>query len=161
MRRRPYDAPPVSVYRVLVYNLRAPDSGVDDSEELADFAEAKRWAKKQLSPGHVSSTAYAVLSDLDGYDRWTMQRGRGNRFTARKYKFNPSVLAINPPETEPPGELFADAVYSIAYRHAEDGVDYIHEFDDPEDVVILDQSDRQALILGESMDILDTFDVDD
>lgn len=149
------------MYRVLVYNLRAPDSGADDSEEFASFAAAKRWAKKQLSPGYRPSTSYAVLSDLDGSDRWTMQRSRVNRFAARKYKFNPSVLAlVNPPETEPAGELFADAVYSVAYRHADDGEDYVHEFDQPDDVLIYDQSDRRALLFGDGMDILDSFEVD-
>ena len=70
---------------------------------------------------------------------------------------NPSVLAL----VNPPGELLADAVYSIAYRHADDGEDYEHEFTNPERVKIAEQSRDRVLLFGDGLDILESFDVED
>jgi hypothetical protein len=58
---------------------------------------------------------------------------------------NPPLVIVNPPRR---GELFADAVYAIEYRHAHDGKRYRHDFEYPEDVSLVIKGSRAVEILA-------------
>lgn len=49
----------------------------------------------------------------------------------RAFRPNPAlgVFRSNPP-TDDPEDVFGEDVYAIYYRHAQDGLDYVHDFDD-------------------------------
>lgn len=95
----------------------------------------------------VSSEDYRTLADAK------KEAGKMERQNPRQ---NPSILAL----VNPPGELLAEAVYSITYRHADDGEDYEHEFSNPEGVKIVEQSRSRVLLFGDGLDILDSFEVE-
>lgn len=81
----------------------------------------------------------------------SMARRRGLKVPARR---NPDLLLVNP---RGEGKLMGTAVYKIAYRHAADGRDYIHEFEFPENVQLYVLSPSRVLLFGRHKPIIDLF----
>lgn len=53
------------------------------------------------------------------------------------------------------GEVMADRVYEIAYRHKADGFDYVHVFKDPDNVELVVLAPRVVLLRGKRRRILE------
>jgi hypothetical protein len=65
------------------------------------------------------------------------------------------------PRLPNPGRKMATAVYEIAYRHADDGKDYQHTFQHPEQVSVQVLDPRRVLLCGGREPIIQMFEVED
>lgn len=124
----------------LIANIAARLHGIEDAKSLS---EAQSYASRALR----------LLNRLVGQVR---REPNPSRYLAHRRRSNHNPwLMINPAG----GKRLADAVYSIAYRHADDGADYEHEFESPNAVRLVAQGDRRVVLVSRSIDIVGEFDV--
>jgi hypothetical protein len=104
--------------------------------------DGSRTQKKMLT---------VVLAAMKRLDLALVALNDGNVGTRKKIR-NPILAIVNPPPRP-----IATAVYEIHYRHADDGDDWFHIFDTPENVkaTVLDKS--HVLLYGAKAPIVGMF----
>lgn len=113
-----------------------------------------------LDPGPSPGTLFAGIADVGKLVLWGALAWFAFQI-AQQYA--PKKRARrNPPlevwHTNPPG-LLGEA-YDIRYQHAEDGLDYVHDFDPGVDIEVLDGGDVY-LSQRDGLPLWDDFDVED
>lgn len=82
----------------------------------------------------------------------TVAFGRGIKaIVCGRPRANPLLAIANSPAV---GDVMADRVYEIAYRHKSDGLDYVHVFKKPDNVELVVLNDRAVLLRGKRRRIL-------
>lgn len=74
----------------------------------------------------------------------------------KPYRDDPRRVILDPiPETDV--YVMGTAVYEIAYRHADDGYDYVHTFEKPERVKVVIIDPRRVMLVGDGIPIMGMF----
>jgi hypothetical protein len=143
-------------------------SAIRDSSEAAIAAMVERalnWleevlpsvsqARRRANPGYSEAARAFLAEEIPRLvERGMPQRqavaaalAQARRAGLKVPKRNPGVLALVNPGTD--ADLMGTAVYEVRYRHAEDGADYVHEFEFPDSVTLWRLSPYQVLLQGE------------
>lgn len=103
----------------------------------------------------------AALQDLQKNPQ-RRRNGKGNPLGAMLTIVNPEgAIEVGPVTGKDRGRLMAKGVHSIAYRHADNGHDYEHEFEQWDRVRIKVLNDYCALLFSEQVPIIQMFEVED